>query len=104
MMTMFCAPATSLALPPLSIFQEFQSRIASGRAHDPAARMRRRAAHVKIPDGRAILRPARRRPQEEELFEGELSLKDVAFGEAELALQIERREHLPVQDQLADVR
>ena len=65
--------------------------------------MRRGTAHVKIPDGRAILGPTRRGPQKEELFERQLSLKNIAFRETELSLNIERRQHLPVQDQLLDV-
>ena len=70
----------------------------------PPPGMRRRAAHVEAADRRAVLRPARRRPQEEELLERELALEDVALRQPEHALDVERRQHLPVQDPLADVR
>ena len=51
------------------VFQNFHRCLTPARAHDAAARMRRRAAHVKILDRRAILRPTRRRPQKEKLLE-----------------------------------
>ena len=75
-----------------------------GRAHDAAAGMRRRSAHVEVAHRRLVLRPARRRPQEEQLLERQLALEDVAFGQAEVALDVERRQHLPVQDDVLDVR
>ena len=64
----------------------------------PPPGMGRRAAHVEVADRRAVARPARHRAQEEELLERQLALEDVAFGEAELALEVERRQHLAVQD------
>ena len=79
-------------------------RVPPGRAHDSAAGMRRRAAHVEAADRRAVLRPAGRGAQEEQLLERQLALEDVAFGQAPLALEVERREHLAVQDDVADVR
>ena len=54
--------------------------------------------------GVRYLRPARRRPQEEQLLERQLAVEDVALGQPELALEVERRQHLPVQDDVADVR
>ena len=66
--------------------------------------MRRRTAHVEIFDGRSVLRPAGRGPQEEELFERQLALKNVAFRQTKLTLEIERRHHLAVRNQLPDVR
>ena len=55
-------------------------------------------------DRRRVLRPSRHRPQEEQLLERQLALKDVAFGEPEVALDVERRQHLPMQDDVLDVR
>ena len=43
-------------------------------------------------------------PQEEELLERQLALEDVALGEAEVALDVERRQDLPVEDQALQVR
>ena len=70
--------------------------IASGRAHDAAAGMRGRAAHVEAVDRRLVLRPAGHGPQEEELLERQLALEDVALGETPLALEVERRHDLAV--------
>src|SRR5262249_29050138 len=53
---------------------------------------------------RRVLRPAGRGPQEEELLERELALEDVALGEAPLTLEVERRDDLPVQDEVLQVR
>src|SRR5436190_23016834 len=44
----------------LLVFQNHHRRVATARAHDAAARMRRRAAHVQVPNRRAVLRPSRR--------------------------------------------
>ena len=79
-------------------------RVPSRRAHDSAARMRRRSAHVEVPDRRAVLRPAGGGTEEEELFERELALEDVPLGEAEVAFDVERRQHLTVEDEVLDVR
>ena len=50
------------------------------------------------------LRPSRNRPQEQQLLERQLALKDVAFAQPPLALEVERRHDLPVQDQRLEVR
>ncbi len=55
-------------------------------------------------DRRLVARPAGRRTQEEQLLERQLALEDVPFRQPELALDVERRQHLPVQDDVADVR
>src|SRR5687767_7317460 len=65
--------------------------------------MRRRAAHVQISDGRLVLGPTRRRSQKEKLLKCQLALEDVSFRKPKVALDIERRQHLPVQDQVANV-
>jgi hypothetical protein len=44
------------------------------------------------------------RTQEEQLLQRQLSLEDVAFRQAEVALDVERRQDLPVQDAIPDVR
>ena len=41
------------------------------------------------------------RAQEEKLFERKLALENVAFGQAEFALEIERRDDLAVQDDVS---
>src|SRR5699024_8149796 len=57
----------------------------------------RRADEIEPAYGRAILRPARHRAVEEKLIEGQLALKDVAFGQTDLALDITGRAHLGMQ-------
>src|SRR5215213_3113465 len=66
--------------------------------------MRRRSAHPQVLDRRLVLRPARYRAREEELLERQLALEDVALGQPEVAFEVEWRQHLPVQDDVADVR
>src|SRR5712691_570949 len=75
----------------LEVLQDFQRSQPARSAHDAAARMGRRSAHVKVLDGGAELRPARHRPQKEKLLQRELALKDVAFTQAKFALQIQGR-------------
>src|SRR5437868_12820537 len=62
-----------------------------------------RAAHIQVSDRRPKTRIARHRPQEEKLLERKLALKNVALAQTKLALQIERRHYLPVQNDVLDV-
>src|SRR5689334_5306501 len=86
------------------VLQDLLRGVLAVGAHDPAARVRRGAAHVEAADGRAVLRPPGSGAEEEELLERQLALEDVALGQAELALDVERREDLPVLDDALDVR
>src|SRR5215469_2131573 len=74
----------------LAVLENFQRRQTAVRAHDAAAWVGGRSAHVEILNRRPILRPSRNRPQEEELLQRKLTLEDVAFAQSPLALQIER--------------
>src|ERR1700730_6035683 len=56
------------------------------------------AAHVKFSNRGAIARPAGDRPQEEKLLERKFTLKNIAFGQAGLTLDIERCNHLLAED------
>ena len=80
-------------------------RCLPGRAHDPAARVGGRAAQPQVLDraSRYRAQPGHR-PVEEQLLQRELALEDVALGQAERLLDVQRRQHLPVQDHVADVR
>src|ERR1043166_817314 len=103
----FITPHSALctSLPPsLPVVQNLQRRVAARSAHDAAAGVGGRAAHVEVSNRRAVLRPAGRGAEEEELFEREFALEDVALGETELAFEVERRQHLPVQDDVTYVR
>src|ERR1051325_254025 len=81
-----------------SVFQNFQRRKPSGRAHNAASWMCGRAAHIKVLDGRAELRITRYRTQKEKLLQRKLALENIAFTQTEFAFQIQRREHLFVED------
>src|ERR1041384_1732744 len=87
----------------LNILEHLERRIPPRRAHDPAAGMRRRPAHVKVLDRRAILRPTRRRTQKEELLERQLALEDVPLRQTKLTLEIQRRQHLTIANQALEV-
>ena len=66
---------------PLEVFQDFESRQPAGAAHDAAAGMRGRSAHVQVLDRSAELRPTRHRPQEEKLLQRKLALENIAFAQ-----------------------
>src|SRR5215204_463890 len=87
-----------------NILQHLEGSISSRRAHDSATGMRRRTAHVKVFDRRAILRPARCGSQEEELLERQFALENVSLRQSKLAFEIERRQHLSIANQALDVR
>src|ERR1700677_1092744 len=63
-----------------------------------------RAAHVQFFDGRAVTGPARGRTQEEELLERQLTLKNISFGQAGGALDVERSDELLTDDQTFQIR
>src|SRR5581483_11544248 len=88
---------------PFRVFEDFKGRKPAGRAHHASAGVGRRSAHIEIPDGSAKLRISRRRTQKEKLLQRKLALKDIAFSQSKFALQIERRQHLPVQNDVFDV-
>jgi len=60
-------------------------------------------AHIEVIDRGAIVGPTGDGTEEEELFQGEFTLEDVALGEAEFAFEIKRRENLPADDNFFDV-
>ena len=64
------------------------------RAGDAAARVGAGAAHVEAGDGGAIIGMTGHRAQAVELVQVERAVEDVAPHQAELALQVQRREHL----------
>ena len=65
--------------------------------------MRRRSAHVEILNRRAVLCPAGRRPQKEQLFQGQLALKDIPLRQTKLPFKIERRQNLSMKNDVTDV-
>ena len=82
-----------------AVLQHLQRREPARRAHDAAARMRAGAALLVAPGSACGTSPTRGAgPQEEELLQRELALEDVALGEPGDPLDVQRREHLPVQD------
>jgi len=66
--------------------------------------MRRGAAHVKVLNRRTILRPARCGTQKEELLERQFALKNISLRQPKFAFEIERRQDLPMQNDVFDVR
>src|ERR1700732_1810040 len=87
----------------LDVFENFESGEASGSAHDAAAGMRSRAAHVEILDGGAEARVARGWTQEEKLLQRKLALEDVALAQSPLAFEVERGDDLLVKNDVFDV-
>src|SRR5436305_776631 len=66
--------------------------------------MRRRPAHVKVPDWRTILGPTRSRAQKEKLFQCQFPLKNISLGQNEFTFEIERRQNLSMQYDVSNVR
>src|SRR5262245_34672551 len=66
--------------------------------------MSRGPAHIKLADRRAVLSPPRNGAQKEQLLERQLSLKNVAFGQSKLPLDIQRRQDLTMQNNVTQVR
>src|SRR5205085_5408544 len=85
-------------------FQDRHGGVAPRGSHDAAARMRARAALVKTADRRAISRPGGRGTQEEHLLQAELTLEDIALGEADDALDVGRSDDLPMNDRSGQIR
>src|SRR5512135_3656925 len=90
------------SLPPVA--QDAERRQTSRCAHDATAGVGPGAALIEAPDRGAVLRPARRRPEEEELVQRQLSLEDVPFGQSGGALDVGRRDDLPVENRLLEIR
>ena len=74
------------------------------RAGDAAAGMGRGAAHVKPGNRRAVIGVSKHGARRIELVEAEAAVKDVAADEAELALEVERRQDLAGDDRRLETR
>src|SRR5580698_1365120 len=72
--------------------------VVSRSAGDAAARMRPRAAKIQSGDRRAVLRPSGDRAHEKKLLERKIAVKNISFGQAVRAFQVEWSEHLPRDD------
>src|ERR1700751_4053405 len=90
--------------PALPLLQNHLTRKAPRRRHKSASRMRRRSAHVQTLNRRFVIRPTRHRPQKEQLFQRKFALKNVALRQPELPLQVQRRQNLPPDNDLLEVR
>src|SRR5712691_10834909 len=65
--------------------------------------MRCGTAHIEVVDRGAVVGPSGDGAKEKELFQRKLALKNVALGEPEFALKIERSENLAASDDVFDV-
>src|ERR1700761_1906613 len=63
--------------------------VVTWRTCDSAARVRPCAAQIKSRDRRAILGPARHGPHEKKLLERKIAVKNIAFGDAVGAFEVE---------------
>src|SRR3546814_11945108 len=77
--------------------------IAPRRAADAAARMRAGAAQIQTRQRRAVITPARHRPETEQLMQRHRAMKDVAAGQRETSFEFERRQQLAMQDRCAEI-
>ena len=67
-------------------------------AHDAAARMGPRAAHVQVLQGRPVVAKAGRGPRVGQLVEAERAMEDVALVQAKVLLEVERRQRVVAND------
>src|SRR5215470_10932281 len=86
------------------VFQNFERRQAAVGAHDAAPGMGGRSTHVEVFDRGPVLRPTWDRAQKEKLFQRKLALENITFTQSPLAFEIERRDHLLMQDDVFYVR
>src|SRR5687768_13171545 len=82
--------------------QDLARSIRARRRHDAATRVRSRAAHVEALRRPAVLRETGERAVEQQLVHRQLALEDVALGQTHLVLELARRAHLDVGDQLPE--
>src|SRR3954471_7276735 len=75
-----------------------------GRTHHAPAGMGSGAALVVAVNRGAVLAPAGSRPEEVHLWREELPGEDVPLGQPDLPLDIERRDDLAMEDQVAEAR
>ncbi len=86
------------------IGQDYARGVVAGGAGDAAAGMRAGAAMVESLQGAAIIRMAEHRARREQLVQRQRAMKNIAAEQAELALQIERRQNLPPHDGCGEAR
>src|SRR5690242_21821498 len=98
------APCRPWPAPASRIAQNLRCRIASRYPGDAAAGMRARAAQIQTGDRHPVVGVAEHRPSGEELVERERAVEDVAAGQAELAFEVERRQHTSPEHAAREVR
>src|SRR3546814_3171277 len=86
-----------------SVLDDDACGIAPRRAADAAARMRAGAAQIQTRQRRAVITPARHRPETEQLMQRHRAMKDVAAGQRETSFEFERRQQLAMQDRCAEI-
>src|SRR5207245_10749178 len=62
------------------------------------------AAEIEASERHSVLGPPRRWPEEEELVRRELSMEDVPARQADHLFQVPGAEHLPLKDDLPEIR
>src|SRR3990172_2869776 len=89
--------------PAAKVAQDLPGRVVSRCPHYPTAGMRPGATEIEPRNRGSIPRPAGERAHEEQPVQRHLAVEDVASGQGELALQVERAEDLPVDDEVRQV-
>src|ERR1041384_7129277 len=107
MMTWFAsviAPTLRAPVRTARALQVSPRRVPPRRRHHAATGMRAGAAHVKAASRPAVLRVAGERTIEQHLVERQVTLEDVAVGEAHFVLDDVGRARLDVTDQRFEIR
>src|SRR5581483_3778012 len=97
-------PGRALPILLLQVGQDLARRVRAGRSRDASAGVRPRAAQVQALDAEPVARMTEQRPPREPAVEPGLGVERVAAREPVLALEVDRRQHLPAGDELAQAR
>src|SRR5947208_8938234 len=88
----------------LPVLQNLPRRVTPRGPRQTRARVTAGPAKVKSLARRSVARPAEQRPHGEELVERRLPVVDVPARERVSLLEVERRDHLPVEDEAGKTR
>ena len=88
----------------LASSQNFPGRVTARCAHYSAPGVRRRTTQVKPSDRRAIIREPGHGSEAEQLVQRHGPMKNVAAGQGERSLQVERGQDLPGNNRCTEIR
>src|SRR5262245_473794 len=92
------------APPSSDLFENLFRRQSTRTAVEAGPGVSAGPAQEEVRDRSAMPRPPEHRARDEQLIERQLTVKDVAFGQAIVAFEVERRDDLPRDDRPIETR